>query len=111
MGTGEIYCPHASPSKHMTPTAKEYSNCLGKLYVMPLAGYELRLWHAKNRDVKEVPLTLIMPYALNKVGGWWHFECEILTNKDYYASWARTRNCKDFLKKATLYHDNRPSVQ
>lgn len=85
-----------------TPTEKMYAQCLGKLYTIPLDRWRASRWAVDNPNIP-APRPLVMPYRMAKHGGWWHFECDVLTNKEMYNNWHKSIGCKEFLRKAELY--------
>lgn len=81
-----------------TSTEKMYAQVLGKLYTIPVDNWRVGF------KPEPPPRTLVMPYRMTKHGGWWYFQCDILTNRDLYRGAATSISCKEFLRKAQLYH-------
>lgn len=81
----------------MTPTERKYYTALGKLYQIERMRYGM-------------PFTaMVMPYAIEKHGGWYTYICHALDNRNMM--WNPDNlaiPCKEFLRKARIV-SNQPA--
>ena len=76
---------------------------VGKLYTLPLTGYQL---YKREQEKKNIERTRVMPYSVTMMGGWYHMNCLVYTNKDlYFLAKDDTKSfaAKDFCRQAILY--------
>lgn len=95
-------------------TEAKYRAALGKLYKM-----YMHVWFpSESRAVwTEV---MVMPYAIRKIGGWWHYECDYIVLEPQYEMTYKPapQPSKAFIRKATpldksaeSYHVQPPDVK
>lgn len=88
----------------MTPTERKYKDNLGKLFV-----WNERIWvgHLEGGSGWTWFRHLVMPSGIDKRGGWWHYNLEILKpnldNEAGFPQWKtesrdRCASCADFIR-------------
>ena len=84
----------------MTSTYRKYTQAIGKLYRIERFRYGMPF------------IAMIMPYGIEKHGGWYSYICHALDNREMM--WnpdSLAIPCKEFLRKATIISGQPPEVK